>query len=185
MSRGQHAADDGSFPRSAGGAMLRGVGLILVAVILGVVLLNATDSPEPFRASSTAEDDDGTVDPAEGDDDDTTTSSTEPPPEPHNPAEVAVLVANGTGGQVSGAAGRIAERLKPENYILKPSTNATAAAEASMVYYQPEYEADARAIAGIFTPAPGVQPMPEQPPVADLQGAHILVVVAADLAARS
>ena len=31
------------------------------------------------------------------------------PPQAHDPSEVAILVANGTGGQVRGAAGRIAE----------------------------------------------------------------------------
>ena len=44
MRRGQHAADDGSFGRSAGGAMARGVALIIAAVLLGIVLLKATDS---------------------------------------------------------------------------------------------------------------------------------------------
>lgn len=163
--------------------MLRGIGLIVVAVVLGLVLLNATDSPEPFQSAASSDDDGGEPADTPDDDDDTTTSSTDPAPQPHDPAEVTVLVANGTGGQVRGAAGRIAEQLQPENYVLKPSTNATGAAEASMVYYQPEYEADARQIASLLTPAPGVQPMPETPPVADLQGAHILVVVAADLAA--
>ena len=183
MSKGQHAADDGSFPRSAGGAMLRGIGLILVAIVLGVVLLNATDSPEPFRAEASA-DDDAPATPA-GDDegDEETTTTTAAPPQAHDPSEVAILVANGTGGQVRGAAGRIAESLKASNYILKTSTNTRAAAEASFVYFQPGYEEDAKRIAALLTPAPGVQPMPDPVPVADLAGANILVVVAADLAA--
>ena len=45
--------------------MLRGIALIVAAVVLGVVLLNATDSPEPFVPKVTA---------AEGS---TTTSTTE------------------------------------------------------------------------------------------------------------
>lgn len=186
MSRGQHAAADGSFPRSAGGAMLRGIGLIVVAVVLGVVLLNATDSTEPFRVAS---DDDrgaasgqGSADEGDEGGDDTTPPATEAP-QPHDPAEVAVLVANGTGGQVRGAAGRVAEQIQPENYIMKSPSNAKSAADASMVYFQPGYEGDARRVAGLLTPAPGVQPMPDPLPVDDLQGAHLLVVVAPDLAA--
>lgn len=185
MSRGQHAAGDGSFPRSAGGAMLRGIGLIVVAVVLGVVLLNATDSPEPFRAAANEDDSGGSNDGGATADegvDDTTPPETQAPP-PHDPAEVAVLVANGTGGQVRGAAGRVADQIKPENYIMKSSTNTKTAADASMVYFLPGYEGDARRVAGLLTPAPGVQPMPDPVPVDDLQGAHLLVVVAADLAA--
>src|SRR5437588_11601373 len=35
----RHAATDGSFGRSAGGAALRGAGLLAIAVILGIILL--------------------------------------------------------------------------------------------------------------------------------------------------
>ena len=44
----RHAADDGSFGRSAGGAMLRGALLLAIAVILGVVLLNTFDDGVTF-----------------------------------------------------------------------------------------------------------------------------------------
>ena len=59
----RHAATDGSFGRSAGGAAARGAGLLAVAVILGVVLLrngggdpysravNTGASPTPARVS--------------------------------------------------------------------------------------------------------------------------------------
>lgn len=162
---------------------MRGIGLIVVAVVLGVVLLNATDSPEPFRVAANEDDsgdsNDGATPTDEGDD---TPSSTPALPQPHDPAEVAVLVANGTGGQVRGAAGRVAEQIQPENYIMKSPTNTKTASDASMVYFQPGYEGDASRVAGLLTPAPGVQPMPDPVPVDDLQGAHLLVVVAADLA---
>ena len=55
MSPGRHAADDGSFGRSAGGAMLRGALLLAIAVVLGVVLLNRFDNgTDPFAQSLTA-----------------------------------------------------------------------------------------------------------------------------------
>ncbi len=52
MSRGSHAANDGSFGRSASGAMVRGVALIVVAVALGIILLLATDGPDPLTPAT-------------------------------------------------------------------------------------------------------------------------------------
>src|SRR2546421_591733 len=43
--QGRHAAGDGSFGRSAGGATARGLVLLAVAVVLGIVLLNSADNP--------------------------------------------------------------------------------------------------------------------------------------------
>jgi hypothetical protein len=166
--------------------MARGIGLIIVAVVLGVVLLKATDSPEPFREEATAGEsatngDDGgeaVDDGGEAGDDSTTTTVAQA----RNPAEVTILVANGSG--VSGAAGRVAETLKGANYAMKDSTNTTSPAESSFVYFTPGYEADAAAVAARLAPAtPAVQAMPDPVPVRDLAGANILVVVAADLAA--
>jgi hypothetical protein len=162
--------------------MARGIALIVAAVLIGVVLLNATDGPEPFPAdgsSATADDDDTTT---TTEPDDQTTSSV-PTAAAHNPAEVTVLVANGTGGQISGLAGRIADQLRPQNYVLAEPGNTEAAADESAVFYAEGYEADAAAIAALLSPPPTTAPLPTPPPVADMKGAHILVVAAADLAA--
>jgi hypothetical protein len=175
VSRGQHAAGDHSFQRSAGGALFRGLALILVAVLLGVVLLRSTDRTTPFTATATG--DEKTTTTTAPDDDGT--STTEPPPV-HDPAEVSILVANGSG--TNGAAARIAGSLAASNFVLKTSTNTKTPASASIVYYAAGYEADAQAIAKLLTPQPGVEAMPAELPVADLAGAQILVVVAADLA---
>jgi hypothetical protein len=183
MSKGQHAAGDGSFPRSAGGAMARGIALIVVAVVLGVVLLRSTDSPaDPVvssgggggKATTTT----STAPPAGG-----STTTTAPAAAAHDPSKVAILVANGTGGQVKGAAGRIAATLKTSNYLLKEATNTKAPAESSVVYFAAGYEPDARKIATLLTPQPKVAALPAASPVKDLAGANVLVVVAADLAA--
>lgn len=164
--------------------MARGIGLIVIAVLLGVVLLQATDRSETADLATTGDEREPTATTLDEEDvDGPTTSSTVVASEPRDPAEVAILVANGTGGQVRGAAGRVADVLKSSNYIIKNPTNTRAAAEASMVYYQPGYEAEANRVAALLTPAPGVQPMPDPIPVADLAGANVLVVVAADLAA--
>src|SRR5436190_497257 len=47
MRPGRYAATDGSFARSAGGAGVRGLALLALALIIGVVLLNATDADPP------------------------------------------------------------------------------------------------------------------------------------------
>jgi len=179
MRRGQHAADDGSFGRSAGGAMARGVALIVVAVLLGVILLRATDDAEPFRAvdtnGSTA-----TTDTTVPGDDPVTDPTDTTLPEARNPAEVTVLVANGA--RINGLAGRVSDQLKAANYVVAEPDNTKAPADASMVFYAAGYEADAAAVAALLSPAPATAPLPEPPPVDDMKGAQILVVAAADLA---
>ena len=181
MSRGQHAADDGSFSRSAGGAMARGIVLILVAVLLGVVLLNATDDPEPFAQASDQESDDQGSTPTSAPATDTTddTTATTAPVTARDPSEVTVYVVNGSG--VRGAAGSITERLKGSTYITVDPGNIETV-DSSRVYFTPGYEADAAAIASLLTPPPAVEAMPDPPPVDDLRGAQVVVVVAADLA---
>jgi hypothetical protein len=182
VSRGQHAADDGSFQRSAGGAMVRGIALIVVAIVLGVVLLRATDSPAPSTISATSGGTTSSTPTSVAGSSSTTapTTDTTTKTTAHNPSEVPVLVANGSG--VNGAAGRVAAILQPKNYIIKPSVN-TGTAPASVVYYQPGYQADAEAIAALLTPKPAVQAMPDPAPVKNLAGAQVLVVVAANLTA--
>lgn len=181
MSRGQHAADDGSFSKSAGGAMARGIMLIVVAVLLGVVLLNATDDPEPFAAASDQESDDqgSTPTTAPSGTDGEETTSTSAPAAARDPSEVTVYVVNGSG--VKGAAGSITERLKGSGYVAADPGNVEVV-DASAVYFVPGYEADAAAIASLLTPPPVVAAMPDPQPVDDLKGAQVLVVVAADLA---
>jgi hypothetical protein len=182
VSRGQHAADDGSFGRSAGGAMARGIVLILVAVLLGVVLLNATDAREPHERAASSDDDDRgttpTTEPA-----DTTEPTDTTLPEARDPAEVTVFVVNGSG--VRGAAARVTETLRASNYVTTEPGNAPEVAESSRVYFTPGYEADAAAVASLLTPPPAVEAMPDPAPVEDLRGAQIVVVIAADLAGGS
>ncbi|HYF47690.1 MAG TPA: LytR C-terminal domain-containing protein [Acidimicrobiales bacterium] len=182
MRRGQHAADDGSFGKSAGGAMARGIALIVAAVLLGVVLLRATDGDEPF--TPVADDDETEV--ISGDEDDDTDTSVDVPTTdttlapPRNPAEVTVLVANGAG--IGGLASRIAETLNGANYITAEPTNTRAPADESVVFYTPGYEADAAAVAALLTPTPRTEALPDPPPVESIGTANVIVVAAADLA---
>ncbi|MEM7286573.1 MAG: LytR C-terminal domain-containing protein [Actinomycetota bacterium] len=101
----------------------------------------------------------------------------------HPPAEVRVLVANGT--TVAGAAGRTADELQTNrgyNGLTPTNTISGVSVESSAIYYAAGYELDARQIAQILNAAPeAVAPMPSDPPVGDLAEAHVLVVLGPDL----
>lgn len=157
--------------------MARGVALIIAAVLLGVVLLKATDEPS-FEAAGS---DRVTV--PSGDGETTTTTlkgSSTTLAAAHDPSSVTVLVANGAG--IKGLASKIADKLKAANYVTAEPENTKAPADASSVFFSPGYEADANAIAALLTPAPKVAPLPNPAPVTDLKSAKVLVVAAADLA---
>jgi len=161
--------------------MARGIALIVAAVLLGVILLRATDSPEPFSGVDTEDAGDSvttaTTDPTAP----TTTPTTVVPA--HNPAEVTVLVANGAG--IPGLASTVADQLKGANYVVAEPGNTKAPADESAVFFTPGYEADAAAIAALLSPPPKVAPLPDPAPVDDMKSAQVLVVAAADLAAAS
>lgn len=183
MSRGAHAADDGSFARSAGTAAVRGALLILVAIALGIALLAATDDDD---TTGVAADDDSaevdtpratTPDPGAG------TATTAPPPttpQARPAAEVRVLVANGSG--VAGLATRYKDQLAGAGYNALAPVNTTSRPLPSVVYFAPGFDAEAAALAAALAPAPPVAAMPAEPPVEQLGEADVLVVVGPELA---
>lgn len=160
--------------------MARGVALIVAAVLLGVLLLRATDGND-FNTVASRDTTNTTV----GDDTTNTTAKsggttvTTAVKTARNPAEVTVLVANGAG--VNGLASKVADKLKAANYVTAEPGNTKAPADESAVYFTPGYEADAAAVAALLTPAPKVSALPDPPPVDDMKGAQVLVVAAADL----
>jgi LytR cell envelope-related transcriptional attenuator len=174
----RHAAGDGSFGRSASGAAARGAFLLAIAVILGVLLLHAFDrgsgafnaslrttpSPQPsvtFLPSAT--------------------TSTQPL---RAPAAVKVLPANGTA--TKGAGTKTGDRLKTAGYNVLAATNTTKPATTSSVQFAAGFEREARVVAQLLGLADSaVQPIPTPPPVPDLLGANLLVIVGPDLAGRA
>ncbi|MEZ5280796.1 MAG: LytR C-terminal domain-containing protein [Acidimicrobiales bacterium] len=67
MNAGRHASQDGSFVRSAGGAMSRGIILIVIAVVIGIVLIrtavgDSTVAAGGEQSASTTEAASGTTD---------------------------------------------------------------------------------------------------------------------------
>lgn len=183
MRPGTHAAADGSFGRSAGAAMGRGILLLAVALVIGIVLLNATDDQPPGTevAAESSGDDNGDANDATG-----TTTSTAPPatlPAARNPAEVKVLVANAS--DVRGAAGGARTKLLQAKYNVLSPTDAPTKGTQSAVYFTAEYQADATAVAAALEiPAALVKPLPTPAPVPDLKTANVLVVLGSDHAVR-
>lgn len=176
---GRHAADDGSFGRSAGSAALRGGLLLAIAVILGVVLLNAADDNDAFTpvtagtTKSTQKSTATTREPA-------TTTTTQPV---RPAAQVKVLTANGT--TTKGLAGQFKDRLKAAGYNTLAATDTSKKPVAtSTVYYVAGYEAEAKAVAQLLDIA-ATAPMPQPAPVASTQSANLVVVVGNDKAPAS
>lgn len=184
MRPGRYAADDGSFARSAGGAGARGLVLLAVALLIGIVLLNATDADPPGSTVSARGDSDTSADEGagdEGDEGDAADAPTTVPPPTTAPAkppkDVKVIVANGS--DVNGAAGNAKSALDPGGYNMLAPANAPKVPETS-VYFSPGYEADAAAVAAALgLPDTTIKAIPAPPPF-DTKGAHVAVVIGAD-----
>jgi len=173
----RHAATDGSFGRSAGGAALRGAGLLAIAVVLGVILLR-NGGGDPYSrvlrtgASPSPE---VTVRPP------TATTITVPV---RSPGDIKVLPANGS--SVNGAGLATFNRLKQAGYDVLAASNTTNPSTTSNVFFNPNFDREARVVAQLLgLPDSAVQPMPTPPPVSDTRGADVIVVVGPDLARQA
>jgi hypothetical protein len=158
----------------------RGLVVIVVAVVVGGLLLAVA-----FDDSGSG----GGVD-VSTDTEDASTDTTAPevtastaPSGGREPAQVPVYVANGSG--VSGKAADITETLRAAGYtaVLEPG-NATDT-PISQVYYLPEWQAEAVAVAAALTlSADAAVVMPAEPPFPDIPAdATVVVQVGTDLGA--
>lgn len=190
MTTGAHDAG-GGFGRSAGANAARGIMVIVAAVIIGVLLMNRGldgDGAKPNTAGAADAPDDtaATGDTTPGQTADTvaggdTTTTTAALPVPRDPSEVSVLVLNGTEG-IKGVAGRGTDVLKIKNYLTKDPKDALVNGP-SVVLFQAGYESEAIAVATAFgvDPALVVQPFDvATSPIADTQGANIVVRIGSD-----
>ncbi len=194
MTTGAHDAG-GGFGRSAGANAARGIMVIVAAVIVGVLLMNRGldgDGANPNTAGASEAPDDtsgdtaATGDTTPGQTTDTvaggdTTTTTAALPVPRDPSEVSVLVLNGTDG-IKGVAGRGTDILKIKNYLTKDPKDALVNGP-SVVLFQAGYESEAIAVATAFgvDPALVVQPFDAATsPIADIQGANIIVRIGSD-----
>jgi hypothetical protein len=186
MRPGRYAAADGSFARSAGGAGVRGLALLALALLIGVVLLNATDADPPGTAVSAEGDSDsgdGGPDGASGDDAAASTTTAAPTTTlpARAPKDVKVIVANAS--EVKGAASGGRTVLAQAQYNVLAPANAPPVAESS-VFFTPGYDRDAAGIAAALgLPATTVKPIPAPAPF-DTKGANVAVVLGADHAPK-
>src|SRR5688572_14544201 len=115
--RRRRAAAGSSFTRSFLGAFARGTGLIAVALVIGIVLLQWSDASTDAAAGGQPPVTGTPVAPAE------TTTTTTAPAGPRTPAALAVLVLNATGKNQQ--AKPMADRLAVVGYRTLTPGNAT------------------------------------------------------------
>ena len=175
---GRHAAGDGSFGRSAGMAAGRGAAVLVVAVVIGILLLNKVDDSPGRQVSAGDGGDNGT--------EETTTTVQEPVTTTvpvRMPREVKVLSANGT--KVNGAAGKIRDTLRAAGYNVLSPIETKQPVQTSVVFFTPGFDREAQAVAqALKLPPTSVQPLPgpDALPVSDLRGANVVAVVGPELA---
>lgn len=156
----------------------RGAALLAVAVVLGIVLLNAADDPPVEQVTAGRSDDTAPV---------ATSTSVAPTTAATTaaraPKDVKVISANGT--TVKGVARKVTDQLKSAGYNVLAPTDTPQRAQASVVYFAGGFEREAQAVAASLGLAPTtVQALPTPPPVPDTRGANVVVVVGPELAQR-
>ena len=157
------------------GSVVKGAILVVVAVLIGFALLQDDDNGSAEVAVGAAEN------PVDGSESDTTSSTTSTTAAPRAPAEVKVLVANGS--DVDGAAGAQTDALEALGYVTADPTNTPEKVTSTLIYFTVGYEAEAEALAESLGVDPTtVEPLPTPAPVGDLQLSNILVIVGPDIA---
>ena len=163
--------------------------LIVLAAILGIVAAGlparggsdrariSDPPPTPTTIARTTT----TVAPAPSTTTTTTTTTTTAAPA-HTPAQVTVLVANGT--STTGAATKLTKSIGRGGYKTLTAVDANnRSTTTTAVYYAAGYQRDADTLAAVIgAPASAVQAMPLPLPVSSLQSANVLVVLGSDLA---
>lgn len=158
-------------------ATARAVMLLALAVVLAVGILHSVDDGENGRLASSSNKQPASA-PASSVAPVTSTSTTPA----RTPAQVNVLVANGTG--INGVGAQLANKIRPNGYTLLTPTNTTAKVTASQVQYQTGYQAEAEAIASLYGLATAaVVPLTVPAPVGDVGAANVIVIAGDELAA--
>ena len=172
-----------------GATSARGIALLVGAVVLGIVLLRATEPPGSLADAAEGPVQDATTtappstdEPADDEEATTSSSSSSTTEEPAEDDGALVLVANAA--NQAGVAGRLSETLETAEFAVADPANATVDATTSTVYFEPGFEDAAADVAELFDPRPAVAEMPDPPPVAagDLAGANVILVAGPDLA---
>ncbi|MDP8937427.1 MAG: LytR C-terminal domain-containing protein [Actinomycetota bacterium] len=165
----------------SGTAGARGALLLAVAVVLGVVLLNSFDRAPTTDVDAILDGRDTTTTVAE-DPSVTAPAATSTTRASRAPADVTVLVANGT--DIRGLAGATATALKGIGYNTLSPTDTSRPVEATKVLFSDGFEAEARAVAtSLQLPPTAVEASTpaSPPPIADTLGANVIVLLGGDV----
>lgn len=153
----------------------RGVALVVVAVVVGLLLLrNGLDTSEVVTASkgdssSKSDDSNGTG---------TTTTTTVPA---RAPETVTVIVLNGT--SVSGAAGKYTTAIASAGYQMLDPADSVTKVPTTQVFFAFGFEREAAAVAAAAgVPASLVPAALPTPPPGEVGAANVVVVIGTDLA---
>ena len=160
----------------------RGVAIMVVAVVIGVLLLpSATRAPLPASASTPATTTTTVV--AAGTTKKHGHSTTSSTSTTIAPASIHVLVANGT--TTNGVAGDVTRFLSTAGYGTLTATNALVKVPATEIFTVGGATPDVQAVATALTlPATSIEPAASSAPVSSTTGANVVVIVGPDLAAR-
>lgn len=176
-------------PRAGGlDANTRGIAVLVVAVLIGFLLLLKAggDSPAEVSTGTTP----GTVDTSgiatstteAGSD--TTTTTADTGGEGREPAEVKVLVLNGSGK--AGVAKSNSEAIGQKGYTMLPPGNAAANSSSTAVYYAAGYQIEAEDVAATLGKTADIvvaKPTTSLGPGSDT--ANVVVVLGADVSPAS
>lgn len=155
----------------------RGAALVVAAVLVGLFLLrNGLDTSEVVTSSK-----DGSSATDDGGDGADSSETTETTVAVRSPAEVTVIVLNGT--TVNGAAGKYSTALASAGYQMLEAGDAPAKVPASQVYFTAGFEQEAAAVAvAIGAPATLTPAALPTPPPGEVGAANVVVVIGTDIA---
>jgi LytR cell envelope-related transcriptional attenuator len=170
-------------------AIWRGLALLVVAIVIGVLVLDRSQPASLSQASVRSSTTPTTSRPssrsaARGRSRHANSRGAPSPTTTVPPAQVKTLVANGT--QTTGLAARVGAKLQTDGYDVLSPVNATQQVTASAVYYISGSSAAATEVASALgLSSSSVHPLPSSsPPVSSAEGAQVVVVAGPDLATR-
>jgi hypothetical protein len=166
---------NGGFARSVAFSAARGAALIGLAVVIGIVLLQVIDDGTSgpigdggsVSAGGTTDTTATTTDTTGG----TTTTTAATPVKP--PAEVAVLVLNGSGRP--GAATAQANALKAEGYQTLTPADASER-DGNIAYFKPGYDRECTTVANIVGDGTTTEAIPSPPPTGSENASCVVIL---------
>lgn len=155
--------DDSTLARTAGFAAAKGAGVIAVALIVGVLLLQIVDDGSTGPIGSAGDASAATASTTKPPSGKTTTTLNMTMAAAKTPDQVRLLVLNS--GAVAGSAGTLSDALKAKGYTnQEPANDDTATRSGNIVYCRAGLEREASALAVAVGDGTPVEPFPDPAP---------------------